>query len=147
MEKIKISDYKEAFKKYLNVDNATEEFDWIIKSMLMDHTPDADETGLFVTGDAILCGRIGDAIYILTGESGNNLLNISGFARQVRKGWSQWHEQYIEKCAMGVVSGEYDSISPAAGSDIFYIRKSGDAVIASTRPNGENELRIFELIG
>ncbi len=91
-------------------------------------------------------GQIGDSEYLLTGESGNDLIAVSGFIKQVRESWNQWPEQYIEDNARAVISGEYDSIAPAAGSDIFYIRKNGNVVIASTRPKGQDKLETFELI-
>lgn len=94
----------------------------------------------------MLYGEIGNDVYLITGESGNDLITVSGFARQVSRNRSQWPEHYVERMTREVLSGECDSVMPAAGSDVFYVRKSGEAVIASTRPN-EGDLMTFELTG
>lgn len=149
-----MSEFMQAARKYLIElgskygnskygEMSTDELDSVIHNSI----PGIDRfVGHGVADNGMLYGEIGNDVYLITGESGNNLITVTGFARDVRRGWSQWHEQYIEKCARSVVSGEYESIFPASGSDIFYIRESGNAVIASTRPNGQDELKTFELI-
>jgi hypothetical protein len=57
----------------------------------------------------------------------------------------QWNPEYIGKCINGVITGKYPSIAPAAGTDIFYIRRNIDSIIAPTRPRSQ-EIRRFELI-
>lgn len=72
-------------------------------------------------------------------------IDVKGFAELVHGIRPQWPADYVEKEAGSVLDGAYESVCPAAGSDIFYVRKEGDAVIASTRPKGQ-ELKGFELI-
>jgi hypothetical protein len=54
--------------------------------------------------------------------------------------------EYVEKCARGVMVGEYDSIAPSAGTDVFYVTKIGNETIATTKPGGADSLKKYRLV-
>lgn len=96
--------------------------------------------------DGIVYGELGDVKFQLVGDSGAEIITISGFAELIRKGRPYYPKGVIEGHAKEVIDGKYDSIAPSAGTNIYFIRREGDVVIATTKPKGVNEVKKFELI-
>ncbi len=72
--------------------------------------------------------------------------SAGAFGSVVNRYHSQWPAEYVEKHAMGVIDGSYDSICPAAGTDIFYVRKVDGRVVGSTRAPDGSLLEYEELM-
>ena len=79
------------------------------------------------------------------GSRGAALTSAAQFGCVVNLSHPAFTPGYVEECARSVMDGDYDSIAPSSGTDVFYVTKRGKTTIATTRFQ-DGELKKYKLI-